>query len=53
MHIKEGKRIVTDVYGLLTRLDHRLLEALRNATLSREQYDALCTEAIQIRFSSA
>ena len=40
-------------FGSARNLAHRLLEALRNATLSREQYDALCTEAIQIRFSSA
>lgn len=40
-------------FGSAHNLARRLLEALRNATLSREQYDALCTEAIQIRFSSA
>lgn len=40
-------------FGSAKNLAHRLLEALRNATLSCEQYDALCAEAIQIRFSSA
>jgi hypothetical protein len=40
-------------FGSARNLAHRLLEALRNATLSGEQYDALCAEAIQIRFSSA
>lgn len=40
-------------FGSARNLAHRLLEALRNATLSREQYDALCAQPIQIRFSSA
>jgi len=40
-------------FGSARNLAHRLLEALRNATLTREQYDALYGQAIQIRFSSA
>ena len=40
-------------FGSARNLALRLLEALRNATLSHEQYDLLCTEAIQIRFNSS
>lgn len=40
-------------FGSARNLAYRLLEAFRNATLSREQYDDLCAHSIQIRFSSA
>lgn len=40
-------------FGSLRDLAYRLLEALRNVALSIQEYDALCTEAIQIRFNSS
>ena len=40
-------------FGSATNLAWRLLEALRNATLSPEQYAALCAQPIQIRFDSS
>ena len=39
-------------FGSARNLAWRLLEALRNATLSQEQYERLCSESIQIRFHS-
>ena len=39
--------------GSARNLARRLLEALRNATLSQTQYDELCTQPIQIRFNSS
>jgi hypothetical protein len=40
-------------FGSARNLARRLLEALRNATLSQEHYDALCSQPIQIRFNSS
>jgi hypothetical protein len=40
-------------FGSARNLALRLLEALRNATLSQTQYDDLCTQPIQIRFNSS
>ena len=40
-------------FGSARNLAWRLLEALRNASLTREQYDNLCAQAIQIRFNSS
>ena len=40
-------------FGSARNLALRLLEALRNATLSQAQYDDLCTQPIQIRFNSS
>jgi hypothetical protein len=40
-------------FGSAWNLARRLLEALRNATLSQAQYDDLCTQPIQIRFNSS
>ena len=40
-------------FGSATNLAWRLLEALRNAALTREQYDDLCAQALQIRFNSS
>jgi hypothetical protein len=40
-------------FGSARNLALRLLEALRNASLSQEQYDRLCSDAIQIRFNSS
>ncbi|TFG38956.1 MAG: transposase family protein [Candidatus Aminicenantes bacterium] len=40
-------------FGSARNLAWRLLEALRNATLTPEQYDALCAQAIQIRFNTS
>lgn len=39
-------------FGSLTDLAFRLLEALRNATLSTQEYEQLCKQPIQIRFES-
>jgi hypothetical protein len=39
-------------FGSAANLAWRLLEALRNATLSLEHYAQLCTQPIQIRFDS-
>lgn len=38
--------------GSLRQLAHRLLEALRNAALTPQQYHDLCRQAIQIRLDS-
>lgn len=40
-------------FGSAANLAWRLLEALRNATLSPEQYAELCAQPIQIRFESS
>jgi len=40
-------------FGSARNLARRLLEALRNATLSQAQYDALCTQSFQIRFNTS
>ncbi len=40
-------------FGSARNLALRLLEALRNATLSQAQYDDLCTQPFQIRFNSS
>jgi len=40
-------------FGSARNLAQRLLEALRNATLSQEQYDDLCAQSFQIRFNSS
>jgi len=40
-------------FGSARILARRLLEALRNAALTREQYDVLCAQPIQIRFDSS
>ena len=40
-------------FGSARTLARRLLEALRNASLPREQYDDLCAHPIQIRFNSS
>jgi hypothetical protein len=40
-------------FGSARNLARRLLEALRNATLSQNQYDDLCVQPIQIRFNSS
>ena len=39
--------------GSARNLAHRLLEALRNAALSQDEYDDLCAQPIQIRFNSS
>ena len=39
--------------GSARNLAWRLLEALGNAALTREQYDLLCAQPIQIRFNSS
>lgn len=39
-------------FGSAANLARRLLEALRNTTLSLEQFDELCARPIQIRFDS-
>ena len=39
-------------FGSLRDLAYRLLEALRHATLSPQEYEDLCHHAIQIRFDS-
>jgi hypothetical protein len=40
-------------FGSARNLAWRLLEALRNASLTREQYDDLSAQPIQIRFNSS
>ena len=40
-------------FGSARNLARRLLEALRNATLSQAQYDDLCTRSLQIRFNAS
>jgi len=40
-------------FGSARNLARRLLEALRNATLTQAQYDDLCTQPFQIRFNSS
>ena len=39
-------------FGSLRDLAYRLLEALRHATLSNQEYESLCHQAIPIRFDS-
>jgi len=57
MQLLDRGRLLAPVFprglGSLRNLAWRLLEALRNATLTSEQYHDLCTRACQIRFDSS